>query len=93
MEFIGHVIPEDFEELLRDRVEVGNVYETKNAHVEQILMDAGMSLKNASAAASPIFEAELANETAAYIKGVKDGSRLMLHLLGMAPETIKEVSQ
>jgi len=93
MEFIGRIMPEDFEEFLRDRAEIGGVYETKSAPVEQALMDAGVSLSDVSKAASPIFEAEMANEDAAYIQGVKDGTRLILHLLGMAPENRKEVSQ
>ncbi len=92
MEFIGHIMPEDFEEFLRDRAEIGGVYETKSAPVEQVLIDAGMSLMDASKAASPIFEAMLANEDAAYIKGVKDGFTLALHLLDMAPGNKEEVA-
>ena len=90
MEFIGKSFPEDFEEFLRDRAEMGNVYETKSAQVEQVLMDTGMILLEAGRTAIPIFEAMLANENAAYIKGVKDGSQLILHLLDMAPEKRSE---
>jgi hypothetical protein len=86
MEFIGHVMPEDFEEFLRDRAEVGNVYETKRTDLEQVLMDAGMGIRDAGEAAAPIFSAMLDNEKAAYSKGIKDGFHLALHLLGMAPE-------
>ncbi|MGD0620922.1 MAG: hypothetical protein ABSA82_00400 [Thermacetogeniaceae bacterium] len=93
MEFIGRIMPEDFEEFLRDRVDMGNVYETKSAPVEQVLLDAGMSLSDAGKAAAPILDAMLRNEEAAYSRGVKDGALLMLHLLGMAPENKKEVSQ
>jgi hypothetical protein len=92
MEFIGRSMPEDFEEFLRDRAETGGVYKTKSTPVEQALMDAGMSLEDADKAASPIFEAEMANENAAYTQGVKDGALLVFHLLGMEPENRKEAS-
>jgi hypothetical protein len=93
MEFIGHVMSDDFEEFLSDRRCEASVCKEKCIDLETVLQEKGLSSDDAYAIQSDVLGVMGDNLDAAYSKGVKDGAKLMLHLLGMAPENRKEASQ
>jgi heat shock protein HspQ len=85
-------IAEHFKEFLHEHF-VDDICNTTSTELEKTFMDSGMSENEAADKADPFYTAMIHNEEAAYIKGVKDGAQLQLHLLDKAPENKKEVSQ
>lgn len=85
-------IAEHFKEFLHEHF-VADVCTTVSTELEEAFMDTGMSEAEAANKADPLYTAMIHNEKAVYIKGVKDGAQLQLHLLDKAPENKKEVSQ
>ncbi|MGD0153300.1 MAG: hypothetical protein ABSC17_06010 [Thermacetogeniaceae bacterium] len=81
-----------FEEFLREHF-VSEVCSATTTELEQILTSTGMSETEAAKKAEPLYSSMIDSEHAAYSQGIKDGARLLLHLLDMAPENKKEVSQ
>jgi hypothetical protein len=105
LEFIGRSMPEDFEEFLHYRMTAGiggaplkkwsdeDQRYVGELRIEEELVAAGLDHGAAGELESIITLAIGDAEEEAYAQGVKDGAKLQLHLLGMAPENKKEASQ
>lgn len=93
-------IIEDFDKFLGDRYGEGGALERATIPDEIALLDYEGMLKEAGLDEDKAYELQgtflhalSVSEEAAYSQGVKDGFRLAMHLLGMAPESRKEASQ
>jgi hypothetical protein len=89
-------IGQDFEEFLSTRAFGGEILPDTMAKIipdiEKILADAA-SLEDAKNKMEAVYGLICDHQETAYAQGIKDGFNLALHLLGMAPENKKEVSQ
>ncbi len=104
-EGIGGTISEDFEAFLKYRFD--EVIEHTNLkkwsaeerryigpfEISEELETAGLDPKTADELGGDILCRIVEVEEEAYVKGAKDGFKMALHLLGMAPENKKEASQ
>ena len=88
MKKIGKNFLKDFEKMLTKRCYECKAFLVKDpkTDIQQLLMDKGMPYEEALDIYLEIDDVRLDNMRAAYSQGIKDGTGLMLHLLGKEPE-------